>query len=131
MAITLDSLDDSLIEKKQQEIKDLKRKNNDLERNNDELRTSLSRMTETEEELLFKIRTIEQKNRDLEKKLLQYEHDPVIMKNHSKGIDILFWDTEKNDYSFFASFYYNNLEKDLEEFCQEFIMELKDAYMVE
>ena len=129
--VTLDSLDDSLIELKQKEIKELRQEN-------DKLRITLSKATESKQEwnekfnkLVVRYHNLEKENHDLEKRLLQYEHDPIILEECSDGIDILYWDTETNEYELFASFSNNNLEKDLEEFCKEFVIELKDAYMVE
>lgn len=133
--VTLDSLDDSLIERKQKEIKRLKEEN-------DELRIKLSHMTDAKDkwnnryiEMVSQKRAIEQENRELAKKILRYEHDPIKMEicNEDDAIcfDILYWNSEKNNYDLFGVFYENQLEGDMEEFCKEFIMELKDAYMVE
>lgn len=133
--VTLDSLDDSLIERKQKEIKK-------LEQENDELRARILRTADAKDKwnrmynkMVSQVRAIEQENRELAEKLLRYEHDPIKMEicNEDDAIcfEILYWDSEKNDYDLFGTFYENQLEGDMEEFCKEFIMELKDAYMVE
>lgn len=133
--VTLDSLDDSLIERKQKEIHTLKAEN-------DKIRLKLSQMTDRKEEwnhkynnLLKKYRELERENSKISEKLLYYEHDPIIMEEcYSEDehcIDISFWDTDTDRYELFASFYENSLEKDLENFCKEFIIKLKDEYLVE
>lgn len=133
--VTLDSLDDSLIERKQKEIHTLKAEN-------DKIRLKLSQMTDNKEEwnnkyndLLKKYRKLERENSEISEKLLYYEHDPIIMEEYYSEdgycIDISFWDTDTDRYELFASFYENNLEKDLENFCKEFIIKLKDEYLVE
>lgn len=128
--VTVDSLDDSLIEKRQKEVAELKKEN-------DSLRLDLSHMTDRKTEwnkkfndLLIEHRKIQQENLELTKKLLQYEHDPIKVDICTESIDILYWDDETNDYELFATFFNNNLEKDMEEFCNEFVMELKDAYVI-
>lgn len=129
--VSLSSLDDSLIERKQKE-------NHELKKNNDKLHTKLSKMTEAKEkwnnkynDLLSEYRKLQQENAKISKKLQHYEHEPIVMDVYDDGVDILYWDTETDGYELFASFSENNLERDLEEFCKEFIMELKDAYLVE
>lgn len=133
--VTLDSLDDSLIERKQKEIHTLKAEN-------DKIRLKLSQMTDKKEEwnnkyndLLKKYRKLERENSEISEKLLYYEHDTIIMEEcYSEDgycIDISFWDTDTDRYELFASFYENNLEKDLENFCKEFIIKLKHEYLVE
>lgn len=133
--VTLDSLDDSLIERKQKEIHTLKAEN-------DKIRLKLSQMTDNKEEwnnkyndLLKKYRKLERENSEISEKLLYYEHDPIIMEEYYSEngycIDISFWDTDTDRYALFASFYENNLEKDLENFCKEFIIKLKHEYLVE
>ena len=133
--VTLDSLDDSLIERKQKEIHTLKAEN-------DKIRLKLSQMTDKKEEwnhkyndLLKKYRKLERENFEISEKLIYYEHDPIIMEEcYSEDgycIDISFWDTNTDRYELFASFYENNLEKDLENFCKEFIIKLKHEYLVE
>lgn len=133
--VTLDSLDDSLIERKQKEIHTLKSEN-------DRIRLELSKMTDYKNEwnhkyndLLKKYRELERENSKISEKLLYYEHDPIIMEEcYSEDehcIDISFWDTDTNRYELFASFYENSLEQDLENFCKEFVIKLKDEYLVE
>lgn len=129
--VTVDSLDDSLIEKRQKEVTELKKEN-------DSLRLDLSHMTDKKiawnrkfNDLLIEYRKIQQENCELTKKLLQYEHDPIKVDICTESIDILYWDNETDDYELFATFFNNNLEKDMEEFCNEFVMELKEAYVIE
>lgn len=133
--VTLDSLDDSLIERKQKEIHTLKAEN-------DRIRLDLSKMTDSKNnwnhkynDLLKKYRELERENSKISEKLLYYEHDPIIMKEcyfeDENCIDILFWDTDTDKYELFASFYENNLEKDLKSFCEDFIIKIKDEYWVE
>lgn len=128
--VTVDSLDDSLIEKRQKEIAELKKEN-------DSLRLDLLHMTDRKTKwnekfnnLLIEHRKIQQENHELTEKLLQYEHDPIKVDVCTESIDILYWDDETDDYELFATFFNNNLEEDMEEFCNEFVMELKEAYVI-
>lgn len=129
--VTLDSLDDSLLDKRIKEI-------NELKDENSQLRLKLSRqesVNEKKQEEINKWATrcnqLEYEKAELSEKLLLYEHDVIKMEVCDDGVDILYWDTETNKYELFASFSNNNLEEDLENFCREFVLELKDAYMVE
>ena len=131
MAVTLDSLDDSLLERRKKEIAKLQEENKKLRLDlsqmadkNDEWKTKFTQLLNEHNRLLLE-------NTTLEEKLLHYEHDPIIMEENKNSINISFWDIEKDDYTLFATFYHTNLEKDIEEFCKEFIIELKDAYVVE
>lgn len=129
--ITLDSLDDSLLDKRLKEI-------NELKDENSKLRLKLSHTESAREEwnkkfnnLSAKYNKLRLEKNDLEKKLLYYEHDPFIMDDCDEGIDILYWDENEGSYELFASFIYNSLEEDLEEFCKDFLLTLKDTYLVE
>lgn len=129
--ITLDSLDDSLLDKRLKEI-------NELKDENSKLRLKLSHTESAKEEwnkkfndLASRYNKLSLEKDDLEKKLLYYEHDPFIMDDCDDGIDILYWDENEGSYELFASFIHNSLEEDLEEFCKDFLLTLKDTYLVE
>ena len=136
MAVTLDSLDDSLIERKQKEISELKAQNNELNNHLLAINESLKEWDNRYNTLLEKYNEVVQKNNQLAGKLLYYEHEPFKIDSYTDNngdfcVEVLYWNKEKNLYDLFAKFYENLLEQDIEEFCQEFIIELKDAYMVE
>lgn len=129
--ITLDSLDDSLLDKRLKEI-------NELKDENSKLRLKLSHTESAREEwnkkfnaLASKYDKLSSEKNDLEKKLLYYEHEPFIMDDCDDGIDILYWDENEGSYELFACFIHNSLEEDLEEFCKDFLLTLKDTYLVE
>lgn len=124
MMITTDSADDSIIERYQKESKELKEKIEELNIKISKLEKELGSRTN----LVFEY---EEEIRQLKGKLLIYEHDPIVMREIETGYDILYWDTFIEDYKIFATFFFNNLEEDLEEFCKEFILELKGAYITE
>lgn len=129
--ITLDTLDDSLLDKRLKEI-------NELKDENSKLRLKLSHTESAREEwnkkfnaLASKYNKLSSEKNDLEKKLLYYEHEPFIMDDCDDGIDILYWDENEGSYELFACFIHNSLEEDLEEFCKDFLLTLKDTYLVE
>ena len=123
MMITTDGMDDSLITRRQKEIKALKEQ---VEKLIDEV-TSLKVDLKRQEEINVALRT---ENKELKDQLLIYEHDPIIYEEHLNGFAIKVWNTDTNQYKIFAQFYDVGFEEDLEEFCSEFVLELKDAYMV-
>lgn len=131
MAVTLDSLDDSLLERRKKEIAKLQEENKKLRLDLSQMADKNNEWKEKFTQLLNEHNRLLLENTTLEEKLLHYEHDPIIMEENKNSINISFWDIEKDDYTLFATFYHTNLEKDIEEFCKEFIIELKDAYVVE
>lgn len=122
--VTDESLDDSLIARRQNEVKELKDEINKIQSKCDSL-------TEDNTRLQHEMQTLEGIIEVLQSKLLIYEHDPIILQSVDDGYAINYWDDDVNHYKTFALFFNNNLESDLEEFCQEFILELKDAYLVD
>lgn len=122
--LTDDSMDDSLIEQRQKENKELRQQRDTLISELDALKKQLKSQAET-------ISVIQSENDELKKKLLVYEHDPIIYEESINGFIIKVWDKESDMYKTFAQFYDIDFEEDLEEFCKEFVIELKDAYMVE
>ena len=95
MMITADSMDDSLITRKQKEIKALKEQVDGLV---DEV-TSLKVGLKRQEEINVALRT---ENKALKDKLLIYEHDPIIYEEHLNGFVIKVWNSDTNQYKIFA-----------------------------
>ena len=121
--ITTDSADESLIKKRQREIEELKQQR-------DALMNEVSSLNSTLKDERQKNSTLQAENDELKNQLLIYEHDPIICEPISNGFAIQVWNIESNSYETFAQFYDVGFEQDLEEFCSEFVLELKDAYMV-
>lgn len=122
--VTVDSLDDDLVKRRQEQTKELQEKVLSLEDAVD----SLAKQLGIAEDEIF---SLKQENKDLKDKLLIYEHDPIIYESYGDGYIIKVWNKEENRYLVFANFFDIDFEEDLEEFCKEFVLELKDAYMVE
>lgn len=83
------------------------------------------------DELRDQVDALTVENDELRNKLLIYEHDPIIVRNYGDNFQVCYWDKESEEYKLFACFFTNNMETDMEEFCKDFVLELKDAYMVE
>ena len=127
-----DIMDDSLIERRQKEIKALKDEISALNTKVSTLETINYDYQEQINEMHTKILDLQSINSDLEHKLLIYEHDPIIYEESVDGFIIKVWHKDKSKYVTFAQFYESaEFEEDLEEFCKEFVLELKDAYLVE
>lgn len=125
MVVTIEGADDSLIERKQKEIHKLEERVQALDA---QLSILNIQMTEVKKEN----KQLKTSNKELSDKLLIYEHDPIILKENGIGnFDVLYWDKDSQQYDTFATFYENGLETSLKDFCEEFILELKEMYMVE
>lgn len=132
MMLTDETMDDSLIERRQKEIKKLQE---DVEKLNNTIVTLKSENKALEEQISdmqTQYILLDAMNAELKGKLLIYEHDPIIYEEDDGDFIIKVWNKDKNRYVIFAQFYESaDFEEDLEEFCKEFVLELKDAYLVE
>lgn len=125
MVVTIEGADDSLIERKQKEL-------HVLEERIEALDAQLSILNRQMSEMRRENQKLKTSNKELLDKLLIYEHDPIKLNDVGMGnFEVLYWDKDANQYETFATFYENNLETSLKDFCEEFILELKEMYMVE
>ena len=128
--LTLDSLDDSLIERKQKEIKELKKEINKLHGELSKSEHARKEWNDKYHQMCKRNNELTLKNLELSDKLLHYEHESLRLDIGEDSIDILYWNNNKEEYDIFATFYENELEPALQDYCEEFLIELKDIYMI-
>lgn len=129
--VSADSADESLIDGRLREIKQLKAQINDLNSKIVDIEDKNDKLKKENKYLQDNNQKLNNMNFELSEKLLIYEHDPITLCSTSEGYDIEYWDKSTEQYEPLMSIYRNALEDDLREFSEYLVIKLKEMYMVE